>query len=433
MKPDHSILVVGAGFVGLATAAFLADRGYFVTVVEKNPYTLETLKQGKLHFLEPALERHFRKAVKERRIRVVGASASAYRHADLIFIAIDSVEIENWQMKLNTFGRLAEWIADTPRRRTCTILLKSTNVLGFAEEFRHLLDVQSHGDRVRLAVNPEFLREGYAYEDTARPWRVVIGAEDRPTQRRLERLYRSLYPPDVPILTCDMRSAELIKLASNLYLSHRLAYIHEVAQYAQKEGLDIDLIREAIGLDKRIGRDYFNPGLGFGGSCLPKDCNLINSRQLGEKFTFLTAETALQINERVLDEIVASFEARLGRPLKGKKLAMLGAAFKPETDDTRGSQAVALALKLRRRGATPAVFEPYLKVSKKIVDANLPLLPGIEEALRGARALIIGTPHRQFKRFKVSTAAELMKGRIVCDRFRLLKRSTWQRAGFEFI
>lgn len=433
MEPDQPIVVIGAGFVGLATATFLADSGHRVTVVEKNPYTLETLRHGELHFREPRLQHQFSKAVREHRITVVSPSPGIYRQTDLIIIAIDSVDPGGWRMRIDTFARLAEWIADSPRRRTCTVVLKSTNVLGFAEEFRCLLDTQSHGDKIRLAVNPEFLREGHAYEDTAEPWRVVIGAEDRSTRSRLKRFYTDIYGETAPVITCDMRSAELIKLASNLYLSHRLAFINEIGLYAHRAGLDIDLIRKAIGLDQRIGRDYFNPGLGFGGSCLPKDCNLINSRELGEKFTFSTAETALQINERVLDDVIDALEDSIGRPLKGKKLALLGAAFKPETDDTRGSQAVALAVKLRRRGATPRVFEPYLQSSSKIVDAKLPLDDSVEETLRGAEAMIIGTPHRQFGRLKPSLAAKLMKGRVVCDRFRLLERSTWQKEGFEFV
>jgi UDPglucose 6-dehydrogenase len=336
-------------------------------------------------------------------------------------------------MRLDTFARLAEWIADSPRRRNCTVMLKSTNILGFAEEFQRLLKVQAHRDKIRLAVNPEFLREGYAYEDTAEPWRVVIGAEDQTTRRRLERFYRDLYGAEIPIVTCDLRSAELIKLASNLYLSHRLAFIHEISLYAHQAGLDVDLVREGVGLDERIGRHYFNPGLGFGGSCLPKDCNLVNSRELGEKFTFATAETALQINERVLDDVVSSLEHELGSPLKGRDIAMLGVAFKPETDDTRGSQALALAGKLRRRGVKVRAFEPYLKSSAKVVDADLPLDDTAEGALKGADALIIGTPHRRFRSLKPSKTANLMDGNVICDRFRLLKRPAWRTAGFEFV
>ncbi len=433
MNSGRSILVVGAGFVGLATATFLADNGHPVTVVEKNPYTTGSLRRGELHFLEPELQRHFREAIRKRRIEIAGPSPTVYRKADLIIIAIDSVDSRGWRMRLNTFARLAEWIADCPRRRICTVAIKSTNVLGFAEEFRRLLDVQAHGDRVRVAVNPEFLREGYAYEDTAKPWRVVIGAEDKQTERRLRRFYRDMYDDAVPIITCDMRSAELIKLASNLYLSHRLAFIHEIGLYAHKEGLDIDTIREAIGLDQRIGSDYFNPGLGFGGSCLPKDCNLVNSRELGQTFTFAAAQTALQVNRRVLEDVVAAIRDGLGRSLKGRTLALLGAAFKPETDDTRGSQAVALAMMLRRRGASIRVFEPYLKSSSRIVDAGLALESSLEQTLQGAHALIIGTPHRQFRGLKPSLAIRFMEGSIVCDRFRLLTRATWRKAGFEFV
>jgi UDPglucose 6-dehydrogenase len=177
---------------------------------------------------------------------------------------------------------------------------------------------------------------------------------------------------------------------------------------------------------------YFEPGLGFGGSCLPKDCHLINSHETVSNFQFKTARTALEINERILDTLIDRLRSKLGR-LKGKKIAILGAAFKPEVDDTRGSQAVKLALKLKRRGAKVAFFEPYLKQTEKLAEGNFLLEDSLETALQGASAVIIGTAHKQFRSVEPKHIAKLVKRRLVSDYFGILNRTRWEKKGFEFI
>ncbi len=418
--------------MGLATAAFLATKGLTVTVAERNQFIVDSLRKGKLHFREPELAKRLKVVVGTGRLRVVLPSRDIYQKASIIIVAIDSADQQTWKMKLAAFERMAAWIGGVKRKQPAVVLLKSTNILGFAGLFRQLLDQAAFGHEVQLVVNPEFLREGCAYEDTVRPWRVVVGADDLKARRRVVRFYKKLLSASVPIIETDCASAELIKLGANLYLSHRLAFIHEIAEYAHLQSLDITAVKQAIGLDPRIGSDYFEPGLGFGGSCLPKDCYLINSRESETGFTFHTAETALKINERVLDTIVASLQIRLGR-FKGKNVAILGAAFKPETDDTRGSQAVKLALKLRRRGAKVAVYEPFLTGADHIVDGNLPLAHGLNEALTSAHVIVVGTAHRRLRNLRPKTVAALVKNKLVCDRFGLLNRTTWKKHGFEFV
>ncbi len=236
----------------------------------------------------------------------------------------------------------------------------------------------------------------------------------------------------MPFVVTDCKSAELIKLGSNVYLAHRLAYIHEIAEYARADDLDIQAIRRGIGLDPRIGQDYFEPGLGFGGSCLPKDCHMLNSEQSSTRFDFLSARTALEINERLLNKLIDRLKSILGK-LKGKKIAILGAAFKPEVDDTRGSQAVKLALKLRRLGVRVAFFEPYLKGSEMLVEGNFPLGDSVEAVVKSASVVIIGTAHGQFKSLKPKQVARLVRRKIVCDYYGILNQQKWQQAGFEFI
>ncbi|MEA3297883.1 MAG: nucleotide sugar dehydrogenase [candidate division Zixibacteria bacterium] len=427
------MLIVGGGYVGLATATFLANRGHRVTVAEKNRYTVESLGCGQLHFHEPSLTVKFRQALKTRRIRVVPPSRQLYQSADIIFVAIDSVNQTTGRMNISAFEKISEWIGGIKRKRVALVILKSTNVLGFAQFFRNMLDDTLYGATVRLAVNPEFLREGFAYDDTEKPNRIVIGVPDTATRRQMVRLYRPLYKHHVPMITTDWKSAELIKLASNLYLSHRLAFVNEIAEYARREKLDVATVTRSIGLDPRIGLEYFEPGLGFGGSCLPKDCDLINSRELGSQYRFQTADTALDINDFVIDGVISGLRVALGDRLKGKKIAVLGAAFKPETDDTRGSQAVRLAIKLKRRGASVLVYDPFLKGASGIVGSTVSLEHNLQLTIQNASAIVIGTAHRRFRTLKAKTASRLVKKRLVADRFRILNRDIWEKEGFRFV
>ena len=432
MTSRPSILVVGAGYVGLATAVFLANKGYPIIVIEKNAYTVESLCRGHLHFREPLLQKKLRQVLKKRKLQLSRPSRELYQNSQFIFIAIDSANPVTGKMRMADFERIARWIGDAKTKDPPTVVLKSTNVIGFAEKFQGLLNKTAYGNRVRLVVNPEFLREGLAYEDTAHPWRIIIGVNEQKAAARLLRLYGSVYSRSIPTVVTNWKSAELIKLASNVYLSHRLAFIHEIADFARNEDLDIEAVRQGIGLDPRIGLTYFEPGLGFGGSCLPKDCHLINSHEAVSNFQFKTAHTALEINERILDTLIDRLRSKLGR-LKGKKIAILGAAFKPEVDDTRGSQAVKLALKLKRRGAKVAFFEPYLKQTEKLAEGNFPLEDSLETALQGASAVIIGTAHKQFRSVEPKHIAKLVKRRLVSDYFGILNRTRWEKKGFEFI
>jgi UDPglucose 6-dehydrogenase len=432
MATHPPILVVGAGYVGLATAVFLAEHGYSVTVLEKNPHIIETLQHGRLHFREALLEKKLNQLMGKKKLLLSAPAEALYRKSQLIFIAIDSVDPSTGKMRFAVFDQIARLIGESKGSHPQTVVLKCTNVIGFADKFQGLLNKTAYGGRVHLIVNPEFLREGYAYKDTAHPWRIIIGVKEKKAARSLLNLYRSVYKRSIPILVTDLKSAELIKLASNVYLSHRLAFIHEIADFARQEGLDIDTIKKGIALDPRIGLDYFQPGLGFGGSCLPKDCHLINSPELEANFEFKTARTALEINERVLDLLVDRLRNKLGR-WKGKKIAILGAAFKPDVDDVRGSQAVRLALKLRSKGAMVAFFDPYLTNTERHSESNLPFETSLENAAKGASAIVIGTAHRQFLSIKPGYVAKLVNSRLICDYFGLLNRNRWMKEGFEFI
>jgi len=432
MTSAPRILVVGAGFVGLATAAFFAQKGLRVHVFEKNRLTLESLVTGRLHFLEPTLAEVFRSVLHKGVLTLSEPRPAEYQQSQFVIVAIDSVERNAWKMRSDSFAQIARFVGSVPARRRRTVVLKSTNVLGFSETFRSILDEQPHGDRIDLVVSPEFLREGLAYEDTANPWRVVIGADTPAAAAAYRRLLLELCGQKVPFVQVNPREAELIKLGANVYLAHRLAFVHEIADYCRAEGIDVDAVRRGIGLDPRIGERYFEPGLGFGGSCLPKDCRLINSIEGQGEFFFRTADTALAVNDQVLETAIDRLRSKLGN-LKGRRIALLGATFKPDVDDTRDSQAVALALKLKRRGVNLRIWEPLLPGVQRIVAGDLALASTLNEAIEGASAVIIGVAHSRFRRMKPGELARLVRHRVIDDHFRILKRSSWEKQGWEFL
>ena len=430
---DHSsIVVVGAGYVGLATGVFLADRGFSVTMIDKNPHTLDLLNRGRLPFREPLLQKKYRQVLKINKINNQSPDQGLYVNASFIFIAIDSANPETGLMRMKDFKEMAAWIGNNRTRKKLTVVLKSTNTIGFAEKFHNLLDATPYGDKVNLVVNPEFLREGYAFEDTMHPWRIVIGAGNKKAASNLIGLYRTIHKKTIPMIITDWKSAELIKLASNVYLSHRLSFIHEIADFVRLHKLDLKAVKDGIGLDPRIGLNYFEPGLGFGGSCLPKDCLLLNTNEYKNKFEFKTARTALEINRRVLDLLINKLQDNLGS-LQGKKIAILGMAFKPGIDDTRNSQAVKLALKLKRCKARIAVFDPYLRKEMPIADGSIKLEDDLISTLKSTSAIIIGTAHRQFRNIKPEDAAKIVKKKIISDNFGIVNQSRWEKEGFEFI
>ena len=432
MKSKPDIIVIGAGYVGLASAVFMASKGYNVTVADKNQETVSQLKKGKLRFREPLLANKLKAVISSKKLSVSLPEKELYQQADIIFIAIDSADQLSWKMKLGSFRKIAQWVGEIKYVKPPLIILKSTNIIGFSEQFRKLLDKTLFGKDIKLIVNPEFLREGYAFEDTAKPWRIIVGADKISDAKPMLDIYQNIYSSKTPIIKTDCKSAELIKLASNVYLAHRLAFIHEIADFARLEKLDIESIIKGIGLDKRIGLDYFNPGLGFGGSCLPKDCILINSSESTHRFTFESAVSAMTVNEKIIEYLCENIKKAIGT-LRGKKITILGAAFKADIDDTRGSRAIKLAHTLQKKGTKVVVYDPYLGNDDKSTYGKLTIESDLNKAIKDSSVIIIGTPHKKFISLKPQMFANKVKLKLVVDYFGLLNKAKWEKQGFRFI
>ncbi len=429
---QKSVVVVGGTSVGLATALLLARNRCHVTVLERNKEVVKGINDGRVDFHEPTLNLEFKSALKAGNLNIAVSSKKQLQAAALIIIAAEPAESGSSKLRLSSFERLAAWIGDSERQKPAVVMLRAAMPLGFANLFRRLLDKTPHGDRVGIVVSPVQVRPGYTYEDTSRPKRVIVGAETSQYGNLVTSIFRKIYPKSVRIIRTDCQTAELIRLASSLYIAQRKSLINEIAEYSRTKGLDLETLNDAIADDPRLGEGLSGPDMGFGGSQIPSDCRILNSREAGSRFTFETAKTALYVNDLLIDGLLYRLRKRIGR-LTGYKIALLGITALPDTDDCRGSRAIALALNLRQRGAEVAIFDPVVKGQDMLDQGNLPLQSNVEVAVKGASAAVIGAPHRRLAALDPSKLAKLMKEPLIVDYFRFLKRRRWEKAGFTFI
>jgi UDPglucose 6-dehydrogenase len=398
------ITVFGAGYVGLTQAAVLADIGHDVVCVDANADTIRQLRNGTLPIFEPGLEPLIRDGQANGRLRFTTDAGAGVQHARIQFIAVGTPTGEGGAADLSSVMA----VADTIARHTQTpqlVVLKSTVPVGTGDSVRARV-VESLARRNRndldidVASNPEFLKEGSAVADCAKPDRIIIGTARRQSEAILREIYAPLSRNHDKIIVMDARSAELTKYAANAMLATKISFMNEIANLADRYGADIEKVRRGMGADPRIGYDFIYAGIGFGGSCFPKDLRaLINmSEAVGFEPRLIEAVVARNDKQKLFlfDKIVARF----GPQLTGYTFALWGLAFKPNTDDIRESPACALLEELLAAGAQVRAFDPKAMErchERYAGQANLRLCAGQEEALIGAHALIVATEWRAFQ------------------------------------
>ena len=429
---QNSVVVVGATPISLATALVLAKNRFSVTILVRNTEAIEALKRNRTDFHESALDMELNAALREGRLSLAASSKKHLQTGALIILAGEPSESGTSKLRLSTFERLAGWIGEWERDIPAVVVIRAAMPLGFTSMFRRLLADTPHGDKVRIVVSPDFARPGSTYEDTSRPKAVYVGAEDGFSGSLVANIFRKVYPKSVKIVRTSSEAAELIGLAPSLYIAQKHSITDEIAEYARTKGLDFAAIKSAMENDPRIDGELPAPGLGFAGPQLLNHCRALKSREAGNRFTFETAKTALYVNDLIIDGLIYRLRKRIGR-LTGYKIAVFGITAFPGSADCRGSRAVVLARDLRQRGAEVALFDPMLKGRDKVEPGNLPLQSDEESAVKGASALVIGTPHRRFGALKPAELAKLMKEPLIMDYFRFLKRHRWETAGFTFI
>ena len=424
-----NISVVGAGHVGLVTGACFADLGHRVVMVDNDVKRISALKRGVMPFYEPGLEELVARAVRERRLTFTTSIKDGVAESTVIFIAVGTPQKPTGEADLTYVENVAQSIAQhvTGYR---LIVEKSTVPVQTGQWVAHT--IKTHLKRkvpFDVASNPEFLREGTAIRDFMKPDRVVLGVESRRAKELLYGLYK---PLGAPIVVTDINSAELIKHASNSFLSMKISFINAVAEICELAGADVAQVAEGMGLDPRIGRPFLNAGVGFGGFCFPKDLEAFIkiAEQLGYDFELLRAVRA--INDRARHRFTEKIKQVLW-VLKGKTVAVLGLSFKPDTDDMRYAPALEVIRQLQTEGAQVRAFDPQAMGEARPLLPEVKLCKDAYDAARGADCLAVLTEWNEFKALDFGRIKKLMRQPLVIDGRNLYDPGRMRELGFRYI
>ena len=435
--------VIGTGYLGATHAACMAELGHEVLGVDVDENKISQLKAGNVPFYEPGLPEVLERNLAAGRLAFTTDYAEAARFANLHFIGVGTPQ-QRGSYAADT--RYVEAVIEdlVPKLEGEHVIFgKSTVPVGTAAALQAKADalVAEHGNRasVEIAWNPEFLREGYAVKDTIEPDRIVLGTRGNgpdPQPSRAEEVAREVYATplgnDTPFIVTDLQTAELVKVSANAFLATKISFINAVSEVCEIVGADVTQLADAIGYDDRIGRKFLGAGLGFGGGCLPKDIRAFMARagELGadQALTFLREVDAINMRRR--QRVVDLSRDMLGS-LIGKRITVLGAAFKPNSDDVRDSPALAVAGQLNLAGAAVRVYDPQGMDNARRVFPTLDYAESLEDALRGAELTILATEWQEFRELDPVRAAELVEKQLLIDARNVLDPATWQAAGWE--
>jgi len=404
------IAIAGTGYVGLVTAACLADKGHDVTCVDIDEEKIRRLNEGIVPIYEPGLEPLIQRNTA--RLRFTTADDEAYRTADVIMVAVGTPPLSDGSVQLDDVWEVLRRIA-LAVERNCLVVIKSTVPVGTGDEAACFL--AEHGRRgvqIDVVSNPEFLSQGTAVRDTLQAPRIVLGVDSE----RAERVMKELYAPfALPYVVTDRKSAEMIKYAANVFLALKISYMNEIANVCELIGADIEAVAEGIGMDPRIGRRFLRAGVGYGGSCLPKDTKALYSLAASHGYSLKTVWAAMDVNEKQKWKLLDKARPYIG-DFHNRAVAVLGAAFKPGTDDVRESPAVANIERLIAEGANVRVWDPAAlgHVARRFGDAVV-CCETIEEAIRGADVCLIFTEWPAVLQFDLYRYKELMNRPLVLD------------------
>jgi UDPglucose 6-dehydrogenase len=425
--------VIGTGYVGLVTGTCFAESGHRVTCVDLDPKKIELLRAGGIPIYEPGLEELVRRNAKEGRLAFTTSTAEAMKGTDVAFIAVGTPPGEHGDADLSYVLAAAEQIARAiePGRYT-VVVNKSTVPVGSAEQVAAAVKQANPGATFDVVSNPEFLKEGAAIDDFMRPDRVVVGCASDRAQAVMTELYAPFVRAEQPVLFMDLRSAELTKYAANAMLATRISFMNEVAALCDKLGADVDNVRRGVGSDKRIGQPFLFPGIGFGGSCFPKDVRALmtTARHLGLDFDLLRAVE--RVNERQKRSLVEKATKKYGS-LVGKTFGVWGLAFKPKTDDMREAPALAVIEGLVGSGARVRAFDPVAReVAAGIFKSRIELVDEPYAAAAGADALFLLTEWNEFRQPDWDRLSATMRGRVLFDGRNIWDAKKARAAGFEY-
>lgn len=425
------IAVVGTGYVGLVTGTCFAETGNYVTCIDIDTKKIESLKKGKITIYEPGLEVLFDRNRKEGRLTFTTDLKEGIKEAEVIFLALPTPPGEDGSADLKYILGVAH---DLGKIMTtyAVIVDKSTVPVGTAERVHNAVKANASVE-FDVVSNPEFLREGVAVDDFMKPDRVVIGTQSDRAKATMEKLYAPLVRQGNPVIFMDERSAEMTKYAANAFLAMKITFMNEIANLCEKAGADVDNVRKGIGTDSRIGKRFLFPGIGYGGSCFPKDVQALGRTATEYGYDFKILKSVMFVNDRQKTKLIPQIKAYFNGDLKGKTIAIWGLAFKPHTDDIREAPALYNIKALRRAGAKVVVFDPEAianvkkEIGKKVKYADSPY-----DAVKGADALMIMTEWPEFRTPDFNKLEASLKNKVIFDGRNLYELTEMKRMGYDY-
>ncbi|MBC7904899.1 MAG: UDP-glucose/GDP-mannose dehydrogenase family protein [Gemmatimonadaceae bacterium] len=425
------IAVVGTGYVGLVTGTCFAETGNDVTCIDIDKVKVDKLTNGQITIYEPGLEKLFLRNLKEERLRFTTSLEDGIKDAAIIFLALPTPPGEDGSADLKYILGVSDHLGKILTEYK-VIIDKSTVPVGTAEKVHAAISKNYKGE-FDVVSNPEFLREGVAVEDFMKPDRVVIGTSSERARKIMGDLYNPFVRQGNPIIFMDERSAELTKYAANSFLAAKITFMNEVAQLCERLGADVDMVRRGIGSDERIGKRFLFPGIGYGGSCFPKDVQALVKSSNDVNYEFKILNAVMDVNERQKLHLMPKIRKYFKGDLKGKKFALWGLAFKPNTDDIREAPALYMIDALLKEGASISVFDPEATNNVRgLLGDTIHYAENQYECLQDADALIIATEWNEFRTPNFLKMVTVLKNKVIFDGRNLFDTGAIKELGFYY-
>jgi UDPglucose 6-dehydrogenase len=425
------IAVVGTGYVGLVSGTCFAETGNTVTCVDIDAEKVKKLSNGEITIYEPGLEKLFIRNLREGRLKFTTDLAEGIKDALLIMLALPTPPGGDGSADLSAVLKVSNHIGKIITDYK-VVVDKSTVPVGTSEKVHNAIAENSKTE-FDVVSNPEFLREGLAVEDFMKPDRVVIGTSSERAKKIMNELYAPFVRQGNPLIFMDERSAELTKYAANSFLATKISFMNEIAILCEKLGADVDMIRRGIGSDDRIGRRFLFPGIGYGGSCFPKDVHALVKSSQEVKYNFKILEAVMQVNEKQKVYLVPRIKRYFNNDLKNKKIALWGLAFKPNTDDIREAPALYIIDELLKEGSIITTFDPEaMNNVKKLLGNKINFASSQYEAIKDCDALIIATEWSEFRTPDFEKMSAIMKNKVIFDGRNVFEPGRMKDLGFYY-
>lgn len=425
------ITFVGTGYVGLVGGAGISEFGHQVTCADIDQNKIERLKAGEIPIYEPGLESLVKQNVAKGRLHFSHDVPKSIQNADIIFVAVGTPQGSNGEANLSAIESVAKTIGENLNgyKIICT---KSTVPIGTGKRIEEIIRSMNPNGDFDYVSNPEFLREGAAVKDFLHPDRVVIGTRTQKAIKVMGEVYRPLYINETPIISTTVETAEMIKYAANAFLSLKISYINEIANLCEAVGADVQDVARAMGLDGRISAKFLHPGPGYGGSCFPKDTHALAATGQKNRSPLLTVEAAIKTNASQKVRMVDKLKRLMGGSFKGKTVAVLGLAFKPQTDDVREAASRVIVSNLAESGATVQAYDPIAMDNFKNHFPNIQYFDSWQDAVKNADACILLTEWNEFRGMDLNKLKDLMKTPVLLDTKNIISIQELESRGFTY-